>query len=135
MSNIDYTQICPEFYTNYEDGCCMENCTFESKGYCPVRYVKGLLEEKDKVIENWQTMYESVMQTCGNDAKEIKRIQDQLALTEKALELACEELYTEIGACQYCTNGDFDICSAGIKCQNVIKDYFKTKAKEMMKSE
>jgi hypothetical protein len=51
MSNIDYTQICPEFYTNYEDGCCMENCTFESKGYCPVRYVKGLLEEKDKRIK------------------------------------------------------------------------------------
>lgn len=85
MSNIDYTQICPEFYTNYEDGCCMENCTFESKGYCPVQYVKGLLEEKDKVIENWQTMYKSVMQTCSNDAKEIDRLNKLLAEKDKLL--------------------------------------------------
>lgn len=138
MSNIDYTQICPEFYTNYEDGCCMENCTFESKGYCPVRYVKGLLEEKDKVIENWQTMYESVMQTCGNDAKEIKRIQDQLALTEKALELACEELYdsNSISVCSYCPHNLSaecpDICPSD---KHILTNYFKTKAKEMMKSE
>lgn len=132
MSNIDYTQICPEFYTNYEDGCCMENCTFESKGYCPVRYVKGLLEEKDKVIENWQTMYESVMQTCGNDAKEIKRIQDQLALTEKALELACKEI---ADSCEYCSYKTLPDCPIEANCLDEKINYFKTEAKEIMKSE
>lgn len=132
MSNIDYTQICPEFYTNYEDGCCMENCTFESKGYCPVRYVKGLLEEKDKVIENWQTMYESVMQTCGNDAKEIKRTQDQLALTEKALELACKEI---TDSCEYCSYKTMPDCPIEANCLDEKINYFKTEAKEMIKSE
>ena len=37
------------------------------------------LAEKDKAIENWQTMYESVMQTCHNDKEEIKRLREQIA--------------------------------------------------------
>jgi hypothetical protein len=115
----------------------MENCTFESKGYCPVRYVKGLLEEKDKVIENWQTMYESVMQTCGNDAKEIKRIQDQLALTEKALELSCVELNKNINdKCEYCEYKENNIDYGSCDCDEQFEtdrtvNHFKTKAKEM----
>lgn len=132
MSNIDYTQICPEFYTNYEDGCCMENCIYNDLDECPIHYVKGLLDEKDKAIENWQTMYESVMQTCGNDAKEIKRIQDQLALTEKALKLACEELGC---CCDYCSYSAKPDCPIEVICTDEAINYFKTKAKEIMKSE
>lgn len=90
MSNIDYTQICPEFYTNYEDGCCMENCTFESKGYCPVQYVKGLLEEKDKVIEQLEkenkvnvkelaTMFNTkIINDNGELKKQIKELPKQI---------------------------------------------------------
>ena len=33
--------------------------------------MKEQLAEKDLAIENWQTMYESVMQTCHNDKEEI----------------------------------------------------------------
>lgn len=85
MSNIDYTQICPEFYTNYEDGCCMENCIYNDLDECPIHYVKGLLDEKDKAIENWQTMYESVVKTCHNDKEEIEKLNKILAEKEKEI--------------------------------------------------
>ena len=38
--------------------------------------LEAKLEEKDKAIENWQTMYESVVQTCHNDKEEIERLQE-----------------------------------------------------------
>jgi hypothetical protein len=62
----------------------------------------------------------------------------QLALTEKALELACEELYDSdsISVCSYCpynlTAECPDICPSD---KHILTEYFKTKAKEMMKSE
>ena len=40
---------------------------------------ESLLEEKDKAIKNWETMYKSVMQTCHNDKEEIERLNKQLA--------------------------------------------------------
>lgn len=174
MSNIDYTQICQEFYTNYEDGCCMENCTFESKGYCPVRYVKGLLEEKDKVIEQLEkenkvnvkelaTMFNTkIINDNGELKKQIKELQEQnerlknwynekagecaelqhqLALTEKALELACKELNKNIDdKCEYCEYKENNIDYGSCDCDEQFEtdrtvDYFKTKAKEMIKSE
>ena len=39
--------------------------------------MKEQLAEKDKAIENWQTMYESVVQTCHNDKEEIERLNKQ----------------------------------------------------------
>ena len=39
--------------------------------------MKEELAEKDKAIENWQTMYESVVQTCHNDKEEIERLNKQ----------------------------------------------------------
>ena len=65
-------------------------------------------------------------------------LQDQLALTEKALELACEELCDSgsISVCSYCVHNLYaecpDICPSD---KHILTDYFKTKAKEMMKSE
>lgn len=41
--------------------------------------LKQQLAEKDKAIENWQTMYESVVKTCHNDKEEIERLNKQLA--------------------------------------------------------
>jgi hypothetical protein len=61
-------------------------------------------------------------------------VQDQLALTEKALELACEELYDSdsISVCSYCpynlTAECPDICPSD---KHILTDYFKNKAKEM----
>ena len=54
--------------------------------------LKQQLAEKDLTIENWQTMYESVVQTCHNDKEEIERLNKQLA--EKDLKII--ELETKL---------------------------------------
>ena len=48
--------------------------------------MKEQLAEKDLAIENWQTMYESVVQTCHNDKEEIERLNKQLAEKEKEIQ-------------------------------------------------
>lgn len=62
----------------------------------------------------------------------IEDLERQLALTEKALELACEEYsklycehYCHREPCEECENGDYKF----------FKDSFLEQAKEMMKSE
>lgn len=47
--------------------------------------LEAKLAEKYKAIENWQTMYESVVQTCHNDKEEIERLNKQLATQEKTI--------------------------------------------------
>lgn len=102
------------------------------------------IAEKDKAIENWEIMYKSVVQTCSNNAKEIKRLKDQLALTEKALELACKwinDIQEMDGDCPIyadcfrvekdCDNWDCGNCD----CSKFAIEHFKTKAKEIIKSE
>lgn len=44
------------------------------------------LAEKDKAIENWQTIYESVVQTCHNDKEEIERLNKKLAEKDKEIQ-------------------------------------------------
>ena len=53
------------------------------------------LAEKDKAIENWQTIYESVVQTCHNDKEEIERLNKKLAEKDKKIEKlnACVDFY------------------------------------------
>ena len=59
-------------------------------------------------------------------------LKDQLALTEKALELACKEI---TGSCEYCSYKTTIECPVEANCLDEKINYFKTKAKEMMKSE
>lgn len=54
--------------------------------------IKDQLAEKDKAIENWETMYQSVMQTCHNDKEEIERLNKQLADTEAQNKRVLEKL-------------------------------------------
>lgn len=62
----------------------------------------------------------------------IAQLQYQLALTEKALELACKEI---TGSCEYCSYKTRIECPVEANCLDEKINYFKTKAKEMMKSE
>lgn len=48
--SLDYSILCPNYYTNWEEGCCMETCTHNDLDLCPIHYVKGLLEDKDQQI-------------------------------------------------------------------------------------
>lgn len=50
-----------------------------------IEELKQQLAEKDKAIENWQTMYESVVQTCHNDKEEIERLNKLFAEKEKEI--------------------------------------------------
>ena len=54
--------------------------------------LEAKLAEKDKAIENWQTMYESVMQTCHNDKEEIERLNKQLEEKEKEIEYLTKQV-------------------------------------------
>lgn len=47
--------------------------------------LEAKLIEKDKAIENWQTMYESVVQTCYNDKEEIERLNKRLETQENTI--------------------------------------------------
>ena len=47
--------------------------------------IEAKLAEKDKAIENWQTIYESVVQTCHNDKEEIKRLNKRLETQENTI--------------------------------------------------
>lgn len=62
----------------------------------------------------------------------IKGQQEQLALTEKALELACKEITS---SCEYCSYKTRIECPVEANCLDEKINYFKTEAKEMMKSE
>ena len=46
---------------------------------------KHQLAEKDLAIENWQTIYESVVQTCHNDKEEIERLNKKLETQENII--------------------------------------------------
>ncbi len=63
---------------------------------------------------------------------QIEQLQNQLAITEKALEFACEEI---TGSCEYCSYKTTIECPIEANCLDEKINYFKTKAKEMMKSE
>lgn len=72
--------------------------------------------------------------------KKFTDLETKLALTEKALELACRELDCLYVSCKF---NDYKckeescciICEVDFKKEKHLAEYFKTKAKEMMKSD
>ena len=63
---------------------------------------------------------------------QIEQLQNQLAITEKALEFACEEI---TGSCEYCSYKTMIECPIEANCLDEKINYFKTKAKEMLENE
>lgn len=101
---LDYLKLCSNYYSNNEDGCCMESCEYYNHDECPVVYVNGLITE----------------------------LEEKLALTEKALELACKELRDN--SCMQCNS-----CNRYEMCDYVLSlypaSYFIKEAKEIKDSE
>ena len=86
--------------------------------------IKGLEEELDDAKRDYIPKLEFGLQRAnkmGRDAgKENQQLKQQLAITEKALELACEHIKEDL------------------KCDNTqdeIYNYFKTQAKEILENE
>ena len=64
--------------------------------------------------------------------QQITDLQKQLAVTKKALELACKEI---TGSCEYCSYKTMIECPIEANCLDEKINYFKTKAKERLESE
>lgn len=64
--------------------------------------------------------------------KRFEQLQHQLKVSEKALELACKKI---TNSCEYCSYKTRIECPVEANCLDEKINYFKTKAKEMMKSD
>jgi chromosome segregation ATPase len=90
----DHNKLIDQYNKQYND-LCKEINVHSSARERFVKKVKELeqqLAEKDKAIENWQTMYQSVMQSSHNGIEEDKRLIEQLAEKEKEIESLATDL-------------------------------------------
>ena len=87
--------------------------------------LQSQLQQANEIINNPDTLIFQQQQLIGN-------LQSQLAITEKALELACKEI---TGSCEYCSYKTRIECPVEANCLDEKINYFKTKAKEMLGSE
>ena len=96
-------------------------------------------EEHELLIDQFEEETEKLRKQIKQESdarkrfvEEVKELKQQLAITEKALELACREI---TGSCEYCSYKTRIECPVEADCLDEKINYFKTKAKEMMKSE
>ena len=104
-----------------------------------VEELKQQITEKEQEINDICQNYDFQINDFSREVyrlqKREKILEQQLALTEKALELACERIN--------CATEDCRLCPLDNKCKGLLYedtkklyfDYFKEQAKEMMKSE
>ena len=90
---------------------------------------KHYTNKKRKKYQKIENGYEDI---CKRQDQQIAELQQQLAITEKALELACREI---TGSCEYCSYKTRIECPVEADCLDEKINYFKTKAKEMLESE
>ena len=101
------------------------------------KYMPTVVFDREK-LERWVKLCVKLDNIDKSDLidmatqKKFAELKDQLALTEKALELACKEI---TGSCEYCSYKTRIECPVEANCLDEKINYFKTKAKEMMKSE
>ena len=72
--SLDYLKLCPNYYTDWEDGCCMENCTFNDLDQCPIHYVKRLLAEKEEQLEYFAKRDEEQENNLKNKQSFVKNV-------------------------------------------------------------
>ena len=109
--------------------------------------IKDYAEEKDQQIADLETKLaesKKQCQECKHLNKKIElniknklinenqQLKQQLAITEKALKFACEEI---AGSCEYCSYKTRIECPVEADCLDEKINYFKTQAKEMLKSD
>ena len=90
-----------------------------------LRKMKLSLPEKEWYYKGFENCERQMSSHIADLTLEVKKLKQQLITTEKALELACEE----IGIIE----AKFD--SAYIRANGYLLDYFKTTAKEMLENE
>ena len=132
MSKLNCSN-CKYYDFNACDGIDWCKLNHEETGIC------GCCDREFEDLEEATTHYDALveenntflMENSKMDG-EIKDLQSQLAITEKALEFACEEI---TGSCEYCSYKTMIECPIEANCLDEKINYFKTKAKEMLESE
>lgn len=105
--------------------CYNEECKHNNKGFCQLKGIKpngciNAISKQGYVLGiEWRD-------------KEINRLTHQLALTEKALELACEEI---TGSCEYCSYASMPECPIEADCVEEKIKYFKQQAEREVENE
>ena len=97
--------------------------------------MKEELEEKngvERALSACNRQNDEFAEMIKKLANEKEELQNQLAVTKKALELACKEI---TGSCEYCSYKTRIECPVEADCLDEKINYFKTKAKEIIKSE
>lgn len=93
---------------------------------------------KEQFLNQWNNEHKITTELSFYErnkyAKQVADLQSQLALTEKALELAVETIFEEFGCSKYynktCKKGDLENV-----CYQCLKEEYLQRAREMMKSE
>lgn len=114
---------------------------------CQARHIKDKDDLNTKLAESEEkckkAYREGLLQKQFDKDMEIEQLKQELALTEKALELACKNSAFE-DTCDFCEYKGYLKTIYGCPCYceteqgfelEQAKNYFITKAKEMMKSE
>ena len=97
--------------------------------------MKEELEEKNGVrralsaCNHQNDEFADMIKKLVNEKEQLKQ---QLAITEKALELACKEI---TGSCEYCSYKTRIECPVEADCLDEKINYFKSQAKEMLENE
>lgn len=83
---LDCEDICPNYYSSWEEGTCMESCEIRNRGECPVVYVNDL----EKQIADLEAK-------LAEKETRIAELEDKdwYELTIKQLEEQCERLIIE----------------------------------------
>lgn len=68
---LDYSILCPRYYSSYEDGLCMETCEFYNRDECPVIYAEEFFAEKNYEIEVLEKTLKQISETLIRAENEI----------------------------------------------------------------
>ena len=106
--SLDYKKLCSNYYSSWEEGCCMESCEFYNHDECPVVYVNGLIANLEAKLAESEKRYEDRKQFCisetrsqmeiiNNLLEENQQLKQQLAEKDREILKKGREVEYELG--------------------------------------
>lgn len=90
--SLDYQKLCLNYYSSWEEGCCMESCEFYNHNECPVVYVNGLIADLEaKLAESEELNKKLLLEKCDclklvcDYEEEDRKLKQQLAEKENRI--------------------------------------------------
>lgn len=110
---LNCEDICPNHYSSWEEGTCMECCEIYNMGECPVVYVNDLekqiadietkLSESENTIANLSVKVRKEAKNSLDNFKRIKELETKLVESEKQVEFY-KERYSDVTTSAYGSN-------------------------------